>query len=127
MGKPTGFMEYARATQVSDAVAERLKNYKEFEHTFPQDTAKIQGARCMDCGIPFCHGDTGCPVDNLIPEFNDLVFRGRYEDALENLHSAKRLGLETVWISPGLARPRFVDARISSVLELPRLAFRNVH
>lgn len=87
MGKPTGFKEYPRATQKSDPVAERVKHYKEFEHTFDPDTAKIQGARCMDCGIPFCHGDTGCPVDNLIPEFNDLVYRGHYEDALENLHS----------------------------------------
>jgi glutamate synthase (NADPH/NADH) small chain len=87
MGKPTGFKEYARASQVSDPVAERVKHYKEFEHTFETEVAKVQGARCMDCGIPFCHGDTGCPVDNYIPEFNDLVYRGRYEDALENLHS----------------------------------------
>jgi glutamate synthase (NADPH/NADH) small chain len=87
MGKPTGFKEYPRATQKTDPVAERIKHYREFEHTFEPDTAKIQGARCMDCGIPFCHGETGCPVDNLIPEFNDLVYRGRYQDALENLHS----------------------------------------
>ncbi|HMY10149.1 MAG TPA: glutamate synthase subunit beta [Turneriella sp.] len=87
MGKPTGFKEYPRATQKSDPVPDRVKHYKEFEHTFETDTAKVQGARCMDCGIPFCHGDTGCPVDNLIPEFNDLVYRGRYEDALENLHT----------------------------------------
>jgi len=87
MGKQTGFMEYPRATQVSDPVVDRVKNYKEFEHTFPVETAKIQGARCMDCGIPFCHGDTGCPVDNYIPEFNDLVYRGHNQDALENLHS----------------------------------------
>jgi len=87
MGKPTGFKEYQRATQVSDAVQDRVKHYKEFEHTFETETAKTQGARCMDCGIPFCHGDTGCPVDNYIPELNDLVYRGRYEDALENLQS----------------------------------------
>lgn len=87
MGKPTGFMEYARASQVVDPVEERIKHYHEFEHTFDPQTAKIQGARCMDCGIPFCHGDTGCPVDNLIPEFNDLVYRGHYQEALENLHS----------------------------------------
>ncbi len=87
MGKITGFKEYPRASQVSDPVAERVKNYNEFEHTFSKETAKIQGARCMDCGIPFCHGDTGCPVDNYIPEFNDLVYRGHLEAAVENLQS----------------------------------------
>jgi len=87
MGKPTGFKEYQRAAQTVDPVADRVKHYKEFEHTFPIETAKIQGARCMDCGIPFCHGETGCPVDNTIPEFNDLVFRGHYQEALENLHT----------------------------------------
>ncbi len=87
MGKPTGFKEYPRETQKSDSAQERVKHYKEFEHTFETETAKIQGARCMDCGIPFCHGETGCPVDNYIPEFNDLVFRGHLEEALENLQS----------------------------------------
>jgi glutamate synthase (NADPH/NADH) small chain len=87
MGKATGFKEYPRAVQKCDPVAERIKHYREFEHTFDTETAKIQGARCMDCGIPFCHGDTGCPVDNLIPEFNDLVYRGHYREALENLHT----------------------------------------
>ncbi|MBI3396048.1 MAG: glutamate synthase subunit beta [Spirochaetia bacterium] len=87
MGKPTGFMEYRRASLTADPVDERLKHYKEFERAFDPDTAKHQGARCMDCGIPFCHGDTGCPVDNLIPEFNDLIYRDRWKDGLENLHS----------------------------------------
>ncbi|MCB1200050.1 MAG: glutamate synthase subunit beta [Leptospiraceae bacterium] len=87
MGKPTGFKEYQRASLKRDPVEKRLKNYKEFEHSFDSDEAKIQGARCMDCGIPFCHGDTGCPVDNLIPEWNDLVYRGHMQEAIENLHS----------------------------------------
>lgn len=87
MGKHTGFKEYRRQPMKKDPVADRVKHYKEFEHPFSDDEAKIQGARCMDCGIPFCHSETGCPVDNLIPEFNDLVYRGLWKEASENLHS----------------------------------------
>ena len=87
MGKPTGFKEYKRRTLERDSVESRIKNYKEFEKSFSEDEAKIQGARCMDCGVPFCHGDTGCPVDNFIPEWNDLVYHGHWKDAIENLHS----------------------------------------
>ena len=87
MGKPTGFKEYKRKTLERDSVESRIKNYKEFEKSFSEDEAKIQGARCMDCGVPFCHGDTGCPVDNFIPEWNDLVYHGHWKDAIENLHS----------------------------------------
>lgn len=87
MGKPTGFKEYKRRTLERDPVESRIKNYKEFEKPFNEDEAKIQGARCMDCGVPFCHGDTGCPVDNFIPEWNDLVYHGHWKDAIENLHS----------------------------------------
>ena len=57
-------------------VEQRVKHFKEFEKLFCKEDAKIQGARCMDCGIPFCHGDTGCPVQNYIPEWNDLIYRG---------------------------------------------------
>ncbi|MBW7857735.1 MAG: glutamate synthase subunit beta [Leptonema sp. (in: Bacteria)] len=87
MGKDTGFLEYRRESQQSDIVADRIKHYHEFEHTFLNETAQIQAARCMDCGIPFCHSETGCPVDNYIPEFNDLIYRGHYKDALDNLQS----------------------------------------
>lgn len=87
MGKPTGFKEYQREYLSSEPAAVRVKNYKEFEKPFEEEKAKIQAARCMDCGIPFCHGETGCPVDNLIPEFNDLVYKGRWKEAIENLHS----------------------------------------
>ncbi|MCZ8154486.1 MAG: glutamate synthase subunit beta [Leptospira sp.] len=85
MGKPTGFLEYKKQYLQKIAPNERLKNYKEFEKPFAEDVAKEQGARCMDCGIPFCHGETGCPVDNLIPEFNDFVYKGRWKEAWENL------------------------------------------
>ncbi|MCS6985014.1 MAG: glutamate synthase subunit beta [Leptospiraceae bacterium] len=87
MGKPTGFKEFKRENLAVQSVEERIRHYREFEYTYSDEVAKIQAARCMDCGIPFCHGDTGCPVDNLIPEFNDLVWRGHLREALENLHS----------------------------------------
>ena len=87
MGKPTGFVEFKREYLQSIKPEVRLKNYKEFETSYSDDVAKTQGARCMDCGIPFCHGETGCPVDNLIPEFNDLVYKGKWKEALENLQS----------------------------------------
>ena len=85
MGKPTGFMEYNRLSEASLPVAERLVNYQEFVLHLTDEQAKIQGARCMDCGIPFC--TSGCPVNNIIPDWNDLVFRGNWREALDVLHS----------------------------------------
>jgi len=86
MGKATGFMEFRRGYLSKQPVADRIKHYKEFERSFDEEIAQTQGARCMDCGVPFCHGETGCPVDNLIPEWNDLVYRRRWKDALDRLH-----------------------------------------
>ena len=85
MGKTTGFMEYGRQVEPYTEVDERLKNYKEFTIPLPEKAVKEQGARCMDCGIPFCH--SGCPLGNLIPDFNDAVFRGKWEHAAEILHA----------------------------------------
>ena len=85
MGKPTGFMEFDRLSEASLPVAERLTNYKEFVLHLTDDQAKTQGARCMDCGVPFC--TSGCPVNNIIPDWNDLVYRGNWRQALEVLHS----------------------------------------
>jgi len=87
MGKITGFKEYRRANLQKDDPKKRVKNFKEFEKPFSNEEAEIQGARCMDCGIPFCHGDTGCPVQNYIPEWNDLIYSGHWKEALDNLHS----------------------------------------
>jgi glutamate synthase (NADPH) small chain len=87
MGKPTGFMEYERLSLKKEPVESRIKHFKEYEFSFTHSDAIIQSARCMDCGIPFCHGDTGCPVENLIPEWNDLIYKGHWEEALESLHS----------------------------------------
>ena len=94
MGKPTGFMEYTRKLPVVRQPAERVSDWNEF-HSHPSDeTLRDQGARCMDCGVPFCHtgnmmsgAASGCPINNLIPEWNDLVYRGHWGEALARLHS----------------------------------------
>ena len=85
MGKPTGFLEYQRLREASIAPAERVNNYQEFILHLSDVEAKQQGARCMDCGIPFCQ--TGCPVNNIIPDSNDLVYRQNWREALDTLHS----------------------------------------
>jgi glutamate synthase (NADPH/NADH) small chain len=85
MGKVTGFMEYERIEEGYQPVAERVKNYKEFVIGLTDEQAKVQGARCMDCGTPFCNN--GCPVNNIIPDFNDLVYQGDWKNAIEVLHS----------------------------------------
>jgi glutamate synthase (NADPH/NADH) small chain len=85
MGKITGFMEIKRETPSRRPVDERLKDWREFDLKMPEDKLKAQGARCMDCGIPFCH--KGCPLGNIIPDWNDLIYRGRWRDAIDRLHS----------------------------------------
>jgi glutamate synthase (NADPH) small chain len=85
MGKVTGFMEFQRLSEGSEKADSRLKHYKEFVLHLSDDEAATQGARCMDCGIPFCQN--GCPVNNIIPDWNDLVFRGDWKQAIDTLHS----------------------------------------
>jgi glutamate synthase (NADPH) small chain len=85
MGKPTGFIEIHRKKQSTRPVAERLKDWNEVYLPYPHEELQKQGARCMDCGIPFCH--QGCPLGNLIPDWNDLVYRNRWEPAIERLHA----------------------------------------
>ena len=93
MGKPTGFMEYEREEPEDRAPEERIKDWKEFHHSLSEEKMRTQGARCMDCGIPFCHtgmllngAASGCPINNLIPEWNDLVYKGLWQQALDRLH-----------------------------------------
>lgn len=85
MGKITGFLELDRLQEVSEAVDDRLKHYREFVLHLDDEQAATQGARCMDCGIPFCQ--SGCPVNNIIPDWNDLVYRGQWREAIDTLHS----------------------------------------
>jgi glutamate synthase (NADPH/NADH) small chain len=93
MGKPTGFIEYLREIPVDRTPAERTRDWKEFHHHMEEKKLRNQGARCMDCGVPFCHTGklisgmaSGCPINNLIPEWNDLVYRGLWKEALHRLH-----------------------------------------
>jgi NAD(P)H-dependent glutamate synthase small subunit len=86
MGKPTGFMEYPRKSVPYRDAAKRVRDFDEIYTPPSTENLKIQGARCMDCGVPFCQSDHGCPIDNLIPEWNDLVYQGRWREALDRLH-----------------------------------------
>ena len=93
MGKPTGFIEYLRELPVDRTPKERVNDWKEFHHHMEEKKLRHQGARCMDCGVPFCHTGklisgmaSGCPINNLIPEWNDLVYRGLWHEALDRLH-----------------------------------------
>jgi len=93
MGKPTGFIEYLRELPLDRPAIERIRDWNEFHFHMEEKKLREQGARCMDCGIPFCHTGTlisgmasGCPIHNLIPEWNDLVYRGLWKEALDRLH-----------------------------------------
>jgi len=98
MGKVTGFLEYERLEEGYAPVAERVKNYKEFVIGLKEDEAKLQSARCMDCGTPFCN--SGCPVNNIIPDFNDLVYQGDWKNAITVLHSTNNFPEFTGRICP---------------------------
>jgi glutamate synthase (NADPH/NADH) small chain len=93
MGKPTGFLEYLRELPADRTPLERVRDWREFHHHIGEEKLRQQGSRCMDCGVPFCHTGkllsgmaSGCPINNLIPEWNDLVYRGLWHEALERLH-----------------------------------------
>ena len=98
MGKVTGFMEFERLEEGYEPVEKRLKNYKEFVIGLKADESKVQAARCMDCGTPFCNN--GCPVNNIIPDFNDLVFQGDWKNAITVLHSTNNFPEFTGRICP---------------------------
>ncbi len=93
MGKPTGFIEFLREAPSEREAGDRIQDWNEFHLAMPEEKLQTQGARCMDCGIPFCHSGTlisgmasGCPINNLIPEWNDLIYRGLWQEALTRLH-----------------------------------------
>jgi glutamate synthase (NADPH/NADH) small chain len=98
MGKPTGFLEFERQAEGYEPKEQRLKHYREFVGHLTDAQAKTQGARCMDCGIPFCNN--GCPVNNIIPDWNDLVYKGKWKDAIEVLHSTNNFPEFTSRICP---------------------------
>ena len=98
MGKDTGFMEHTREMPQRRPVAERVNDWFEIYLDFPEEKIRAQGARCMDCGVPFCH--TGCPLTNIIPDWNDLVYRGRWREAIRVLHSTNNFPEFTGRICP---------------------------
>ena len=98
MGKVTGFKEYTRETPTRRAISERLDDFLEVYQPYPDEKVRVQAARCMDCGIPFCH--TGCPVTNIIPDWNDLVYRDHWKEAIRVLHSTNNFPEFTGRICP---------------------------
>ncbi|WLT38707.1 hypothetical protein NON20_02570 [Synechocystis sp. B12] len=111
MGKPTGFLEYTREIPQELSPGDRLRNWDEFHVTMPDKQVETQGARCMDCGTPFCHTGSlisgmasGCPINNLIPEFNDLVYRGLWREALDRLHKTNNFPEFTGRVCPAPAK-----------------------
>src|SRR6266480_573706 len=93
MGKPTGFLEFERELPKDRAPDERIHDWQEFHHPMPEEKLRAQGSRCMDCGVPFCHTGSlingmasGCPVNNLIPEWNDLIYKNLWHEAIDRLH-----------------------------------------
>jgi len=107
MGKVTGFLEFERNDRHYQPVEERIKHWREFVLPLPEEETRTQAARCMDCGIPYCHGHTdvtgaprGCPVNNQIPDWNDLVYRGNWHEAARNLHSTNNFPEVTGRVCP---------------------------
>jgi glutamate synthase (NADPH/NADH) small chain len=98
MGKITGFLEYERSDRDYEPIEQRIKHWREFVLPLPEEATLTQAARCMDCGIPYCH--TGCPVNNQIPDWNDLVYRGNWEEAARNLHSTNNFPEVTGRVCP---------------------------
>ncbi len=102
MGKPTGFMEYARVRNYDVPVEERTQNFQELHSPLPEKTRREQAARCMDCGVPFCQSNYGCPLHNLIPEWNDLLYRGEYDEAARRLLMTNNFPEFTSRVCPAL-------------------------
>ena len=98
MGKITGFLEFERSDRDYEPVEQRIKHWREFVLPLPEEDNKQQAARCMDCGIPYCH--TGCPVNNQIPDWNDLVYRGNWQEAARNLHTTNNFPEVTGRVCP---------------------------
>ena len=109
MGKPTGFMEYEREVSKAVKPGERIKNFNEFHEHLPQEKQMLQGARCMECGVPFCQAGmdicgmtSGCPLHNLVPEWNDLVYMGNWEQAYNRLKKTNSFPEFTSRVCPAL-------------------------
>ena len=109
MGKPTGFMEYKREVSVAEDPKKRIQHFNEFHEHLPKEKQRLQGARCMECGVPFCQSGmmiggmaSGCPLNNLVPEWNDLIYCGNYEKALQMLRQTNNFPEFTSRVCPAL-------------------------
>ena len=109
MGKPTGFLEYERRGNPAESPLERIRHWNEFHPMLPEEERRRQGARCMECGVPFCQSGvqlagmfTGCPLHNLVPEWNDLVYHGNVDHALKRLHKTNNFPEFTGRVCPAL-------------------------
>ena len=109
MGKPTGFMEYERQVSVAEEPKERIKHFNEFHMHLPKEKQQLQGARCMECGVPFCQAGmdlcgmtSGCPLHNLVPEWNDLVYTGNWQQAYNRLKKTNNFPEFTSRVCPAL-------------------------
>ncbi len=109
MGKPTGFLDYDRKTSAAEAPKERIKHFNEFHEHLPMEEQQKQGARCMECGVPFCQAGvtiagmtSGCPLHNLVPEWNDLVYAGNWERAYNRLKKTNNFPEFTARVCPAL-------------------------
>lgn len=111
MGKPTGFLDYPRRSNPAQAPLERIRHWNEFHPMQPEEERQRQGARCMECGVPFCQSGvqlagmyTGCPLHNLVPEWNDLVYHGNLDHALKRLRKTNNFPEFTGRCAPPCAR-----------------------
>lgn len=118
MGKPTGFLDFSRTDCPAEAPAQRVKHWREFHVQLSEEQRRQQGARCMDCGVPFCQSGvklggmfTGCPLHNLIPEWNDLIFTGNFDLACARLRKTNELGLSDYAWAHGLNTSRVPGVR----------------
>src|SRR5262245_37500972 len=100
MGKVTGFLEIDRQVHKYEPASDRVRHFREFTLPMSDKEVEKQAARCMDCGVPYCHGPTGCPIHNQIPDWNDLVYNGDWESAIRNLHSTNNFPEWTGRICP---------------------------
>src|ERR1041384_2529254 len=106
MGETTGFLRWSRETQIRRPVAERLVDWQEVYEPFAADKLRHQAGRCMDCGIPFCNN--GCPLGNLIPDWNDLVYRDHWREAIDRLHATNNFPEFTGMLCPAPGEPACV-------------------
>lgn len=136
MGKPTGFMDYKREDAAAFSVEERIKNFNEFHTPLSKEEQQKQGARCMDCGVPFCQAGmkignafSGCPLNNLIPEWNDLIYKGNWEQAYYRLHMTNNFPEFTSRVCPALCEKPALAELMATLLpqRLTNTALSKMH